>query len=87
MQRWRAEHTDTRKTFELLVGSRNRRARREPLRGHRASPATTGRLPDSMKPKAKEKRPLDNITFGKNNMRSKGECHRSQCEMGCNCGD
>ena len=40
-------------------------------------------MPDSMKPKAKEKRPLDNITFGKNT-RSKGECHRSQCEMGCN---
>ena len=43
-------------------------------------------MPDCMKPKVKTKRPLDNITFGKN-MRSKGECHRSQCEMGCNCGD
>ena len=44
-------------------------------------------MPDSMKLKAKEKRPLDTITFGKNNMRSKGECHRSQCEMGYNCDD
>ena len=46
-------------------------------------------MPDSMKPKAKEKRPLDNITFGQRtkNTCSKGECHRSQCEMGCNCGD
>ena len=44
-------------------------------------------MPDSMKLKAKEKRPLDTITFGKNNMRSKGECHRSPCEMGCNCDD
>ena len=43
-------------------------------------------MPDCMKPKVKTKRPLDNITFGKN-VRSKGECHRSQCEMGCNCGD
>ena len=41
-------------------------------------------MPDSMKPKAKEKRPLDNITFGKNT-RSKGERHHSQCEKGCNC--
>ena len=41
-------------------------------------------MPDCMKPKVKTKRPLDNITFGKN-VRSKGECHRSQCEMGCNC--
>ena len=43
-------------------------------------------MPDCMKPKVKTKRPLDNITFSKN-IRSKGECHRSQCEMGCNCGD
>ena len=41
-------------------------------------------MPDSMKPKIKEKRPLDNITFGKNT-RSKGERHHSQCEKGCNC--
>ena len=49
-------------------------------------PRISGAPVDAHTCKVKTKRPLDNITFGKN-MRSKGECHRSQCEMGCNCDD